>query len=110
MIAAVLLGEIYVIYAKLTDNSGNVTYINSNSTFILSHAEGIQKIVTTDQAGNVSAEMSVTVNNGHEGGTATCTKKAVCTHCGVEYGEVDNSNHDLENIKENAATVTETGK
>lgn len=29
----------------------------------------------------------------HTGGTATCTKKAVCNICGVEYGEINASNH-----------------
>lgn len=29
----------------------------------------------------------------HSGGTATCTKKAVCEVCGQEYGEVDKTNH-----------------
>ena len=29
----------------------------------------------------------------HQGGTATCTKKAVCTVCGQEYGELDANNH-----------------
>ena len=29
----------------------------------------------------------------HRGGTATCTEKAVCSVCGVKYGELDASNH-----------------
>ncbi|MBS7398072.1 MAG: LPXTG cell wall anchor domain-containing protein, partial [Ruminiclostridium sp.] len=29
----------------------------------------------------------------HTGGTATCKDKAVCDHCGIEYGELDSSNH-----------------
>lgn len=29
----------------------------------------------------------------HSGGTATCTEKAVCTHCGQSYGETDPVNH-----------------
>ena len=29
----------------------------------------------------------------HDGGTATCTQKAVCDICGEEYGEVNASNH-----------------
>ena len=31
----------------------------------------------------------------HAGGTATCTKKAKCTACGQEYGEVNPNNHTL---------------
>lgn len=30
----------------------------------------------------------------HTGGTATCTKKAVCVSCGGEYGTVNAENHD----------------
>ena len=30
----------------------------------------------------------------HEGGTATCHSKAICDHCGEEYGEIDSKNHD----------------
>lgn len=29
----------------------------------------------------------------HSGGTATCTEKAVCTHCGQSYGETAPANH-----------------
>ena len=29
----------------------------------------------------------------HSGGTATCTKKAVCSYCGQSYGEIDLANH-----------------
>ena len=31
----------------------------------------------------------------HTGGTATCTKCAICTVCGNEYGEIDPDNHTL---------------
>ena len=43
------------------------------------------------------------------GGTAACTAKAECEDCGAEYGELDSSNHDLDNIPAKDATVTETG-
>ena len=160
----------YVIYAKLTDTSGNVAYINTNGIvldatvpvisgieagktycaaqtitvdekyigtvkvngtevildengqFILSPASGEQTIVVTDKAGN-TAEMTVTVNDGHtygewvsngdgthtrkctvdgctgsetkdcSGGTATCKDKAKCAVCGKTYGELDANNH-----------------
>ena len=29
----------------------------------------------------------------HSGGTASCTKKAICTTCKIEYGEIDSQNH-----------------
>ena len=160
----------YVIYAKLTDTSGNVAYINTNGIvldatvpvisgieagktycaaqtitvdekyigtvkvngtevildengqFILSPASGEQRIVVTDKAGN-TAEMTVTVNDGHtygewvsngdgthtrqctvdgcngletkdcSGGKAICTERAICEVCGKAYGEPDPNNH-----------------
>ena len=45
----------------------------------------------------------------HSFKSATCTSKAVCVYCGNEYGEVDSSNHNLENTTAKDATVIETG-
>lgn len=146
----------YVIYAMLTDRSGNICYINSNGVvldnvdplisgiidgktyceaqtvtidekyvdsvtvdgtavtltdgkFTLSPADGKQTIVVTDKAGN-KAEMTVTVNDGHTGGTATCTEKAKCEVCGTAYGEINANNHtDLKHIKAKAATKNAEG-
>ena len=39
-------------------------------------------------------EGTVIKATGHKGGKATCIKKAVCTVCGKEYGEVDLKNHE----------------
>ena len=177
----------YVIYAKLTDTSGNVAYINTNGivldgtspvitgiengktyceaqtltvdekyvdtvtvngtevtldkngSFVLSSADGEQRITVTDKAGN-TAEMTVTVNDGHtfgewtsngdsthtrkctvdgctgsetkdcSGGTATCKDKARCAVCGKTYGELDAKNHaDLKHVPAKAATRTAEG-
>ena len=46
----------------------------------------------------------------HNGGEATCVKKAICSVCGVEYGTVNEENHkntELRNVK--SATEEETG-
>ena len=43
------------------------------------------------------------------GGTATCSTKAVCEVCGVEYGEKDPDNHDLIPHEAKAPTCTEIG-
>ena len=47
----------------------------------------------------------------HHGGTASCTKKAVCTDCGREYGEMKAHNFTAEQAEErylkSAATCTE---
>ena len=177
----------YVIYAKLTDTSGNVAYINTNGivldgtspvitgieagktycaaqtitvdekyvdtvtvngtevtldkngSFVLSSADGEQRIIVTDKAGN-TAEMTVTVNDGHtygewvsngdgthtrkctvdgctgsetkdcSGGTATCKDKAKCVVCGKAYGKLDAKNHaDLKHVPAKAATRTAEG-
>ena len=92
----------------VTVNGTEVT-LDENGSFILSAADGEQKIVATDKAGN-TAEMTVTVNDGHTGGTATCTERAVCEVCGKAYGEPDPKNHtDLQHIPAKAATKTTTG-
>ena len=43
------------------------------------------------------------------GGKATCTTKAVCEVCKVEYGEKDSNNHALEQHAAKAPTCTEIG-
>ena len=43
------------------------------------------------------------------GGTATCTAKAVCEVCKVEYGEKDPNNHALEHRPAKAPTCTKPG-
>ena len=46
----------------------------------------------------------------HSGGVATCTHKAVCEVCGVEYGNVDRRNHDWdEGVITLEPTCTESG-
>lgn len=61
--------------------------------------------------GSSEGEKDSCAVNGHKGGKATCIKKAVCTVCGKEYGEVDSTNHEgeteLRNVKK--ATCTEDG-
>ena len=145
-----------LVYAKLTDKTGNVTYINSNgivldgtspvisgiengktycssqtftvaetyldkvivngeeveldgsNQYTLDPAEGIQTIVAIDKADN-KTEITVTVNDGHKGGKATCMNKAACEYCGEAYSEIDSTNHNLEKIPAKAATANATG-
>ena len=102
----VTIDEKYV--DTVTVNGTKVT-LDENNSFVLSPADGEQKIIVTDKAGN-TAEMTVTVNDGHTGGTATCTERAVCEICGKAYGEPDPKNHtDLQHIPAKAATKTTTG-
>ena len=122
----------------VTVNGTKVT-LDENGGFTLSPADGEQKIIVTDKAGN-TAEMTVTVNGGHtfgewasngdgthsrectvdgcksvetmacSGGKATCTEKAVCEYCGKAYGKPDSNNHtDLKHIDAKAATKAAEG-
>ena len=126
-------------YVDTVTVNGTAVTLDENGSFTLSPADGGQKIVVTDKAGN-TAEMTVTVNDGHtfgewtsngdgthtrkctadgcngletkdcSGGTATCTEKAVCEVCGKAYGELDPKNHtDLKYIPAKAATEDSEG-
>ncbi len=96
-------------YVNTVTVNGTEVTLDENNSFVLSPADGEQKIIVTDKAGN-TAEMTVTVNDGHTGGTATCTERAVCEVCGKAYGEPDPKNHtDLEHIPAKAATKTAGG-
>lgn len=96
-------------YVNTVTVNGTEVTLDENNSFILSPADGEQKIVATDKAGN-TAEMTVTVNDGHTGGKATCTERAVCEVCGKAYGEPDPKNHtDLQHISAKAATKTAGG-
>ena len=122
----------------VTVNGTKVT-LDENGGFTLSPADGEQKIIVTDKAGN-TAEMTVTVNDRHtygewvsngdgthsrkctvdgcngletmacSGGKANCTEKAVCEYCGKAYGKPDLNNHtDLKHIDAKAATEDAEG-
>ena len=132
----VTINEKYV--DTVTVNGAAVT-LNENGGFTLAPANGGQRIVVTDKAGN-TAEMTVTVNDGHtygdwvsngdgthtrrctvdgctgsetkdcSGGTATCKDKAECAVCGKTYGELDAKNHaDLKHVPAKAATTSAEG-
>ena len=122
----------------VTVNGAAVT-LNENGGFTLTPANGGQRIVVTDKAGN-TAEMTVTVNDGHtygewtsngdgthtrrctvdgctgsetkdcSGGTATCTEKAKCSACGAGYGDLNPAHHaNLVNVPAKAATTSAEG-
>ena len=126
-------------YVNTITVNGTEVELDETGSFTLSPADGEQKIVVTDKAGN-TAEMTVTINDGHtfgewasngdgthtrkctadgctgsetkdcSGGTATCTQKAVCEVCGKAYGEPDPNNHTaLKHIPAKAATEDAEG-
>lgn len=126
-------------YIETVTVNGTAVELDENNSFILPAADGEQKIVVADKAGNI-AEMTVTVHDGHtfgdwkadgdgthsrectvdgckgvetmacSGGNATCTEKAVCEICKEAYGEVDPKNHaDLMHISAKAATEDTEG-
>lgn len=58
----------------------------------------------------IKAEKSVTIQNEHTGGKATCKDKAICDICGETYGELDPMNHvDLKYFPAKAASRTAEG-
>ena len=77
----------------VTVNGKEVT-LDENGSFVLSPADGEQKIVVTDKAGN-TAEMTVTVNDGHtfdewtSNGDGTHTRQCTADGC-TEGVETDN--------------------
>ena len=96
-------------YVNTVTVNGTEVTLDKNNSFTLSPADGEQKIIVTDKAGN-TAEMTVTVNDGHTGGTATCTERAVCEICGKAYGDLDGNHHaNLKHIPAKAATKTAGG-
>ena len=126
-------------YIDTVTVNGTKVMLDENGGFTLSPADGEQKIIVTDKAGN-TAEMTVTVHDGHtfgewasngdgthsrectvdgckdvetmacSGGKATCTEKAVCEYCGKAYGKTDLNNHtDLKHIDAKAATEDAEG-
>ena len=96
-------------YVDTVTVNGTEVTLDENGSFTLAPADGEQKIVVTDKAGN-TAEMTVTVNDGHTGGTATCTERAVCGVCGKTYGEPDPNTHtDLKHFPAKAATEDAEG-
>ena len=96
-------------YVDTVTVNGTAVTLDESGSFTLSPADGGQRIVVTDKAGN-TAEMTVTVNDGHTGGTAACTERAVCEACGKAYGEPDPKNHiDLKHFPAKAATEDAEG-
>ena len=81
-------------YVDTVTVNGTEVTLDENGSFVLSPADGGQKIVVTDKAGN-NAEMSVTVNDGHTFGEWTSngdgTHTRQCTADGCTEGvETDN--------------------
>ena len=126
-------------YVDTVTVNGAAVTLDESGSFTLAPADGGQRIVVTDKAGN-TAEMTVTVNDGHtfgewtsngdgthsrqctadgcsgletkdcSGGKATCTERAVCEDCGKAYGELNANNHaSLKHIDAKAATKDTEG-
>ena len=126
-------------YIDTVTVNGATVELDESDSFRLVPANGGQKIIVADKAGNTT-EMTVTVNDGHtygewasngdgthtrkctvdgcagsetkdcSGGKATCRDKAKCAVCGKTYGELDAKNHtDLKHIPAKAATWVAEG-
>ena len=81
-------------YVDTVTVNGTEVTLDENGSFVLSPADGEQKIVVTDKAGN-TAEMTVTVNDGHtfgewtSNGDGTHTRQCTADGC-TESVETDN--------------------
>ena len=126
-------------YIDTVTVNGTTVELDESDSFRLAPANGRQKIIVADKAGNTT-EMTVTVNDGHtygewasngdgthtrkctvdgcagsetkdcSGGKATCRDKAKCEVCGAEYGKLDAKNHaDLKHVPAKAATWAAEG-
>ena len=126
-------------YIDTVTVNGTTVELDESNSFRLAPANGGQKIIVADKAGNTT-EMTVTVNDGHtygewvsngdgthtrkctvdgcagsetkdcSGGKATCRDKAKCAVCGKTYGKLDAKNHaDLKHIPAKAATWVAEG-
>ena len=126
-------------YVDTVTVNGTEVELDEEGSFTLAPANGKQKIIAADKAGN-TAEMTVTVNDGHtfgewksngdgthtrkctadgcnscetkncSGGKATCAEKAICELCGKAYGELNASNHtNLVSFPAKAATTDAEG-
>lgn len=126
-------------YIDTVTVNGTPVELDENNRFILPAADGEQKLVAVDKAGNI-AEMTVTVHEGHSfgdwksdgdgthtrkctvdgckgvetmdcsGGKATCAEKPICEICKEAYGELDPKNHaDLKHVPAKAATEDTEG-
>ena len=90
-------------YVDTVTVNGTAVTLDENGSFVLSPADGGQKIIVTDKAGN-TAEMSVTVNDGHTFGEWTSngdgTHTRQCTADGCTEGvETDNCTDEDKNHK-----------
>ncbi len=90
-------------YVDTVTVNGTKVTLDENGSFVLSPADGGQKIVVTDKAGN-TAEMTVTVNDGHTFGDWTSngdgTHTRQCTADGCTEGvETDNCTDEDKNHK-----------
>lgn len=69
--------------------------------------------VYKDMVNYSNCEVTVNITRGvctHSGGTATCSKQAVCGICGQPYGSLDPSKHGAAEVRNaKAATCTEKG-
>ena len=126
-------------YIDTVTVNGTTVELDESDSFRLAPANGGQKIIVADKAGNTT-EMTVTVNDGHtygewvsngdgthtrkctvdgcagsetkdcSGGKATCRDKAKCAVCGAEYGKLDAKSHaDLKHVPAKAATWAAEG-
>ncbi len=123
----IIIGE--AVYEMLPDSNTVPDYIakdNGDGTYTLEHDHS-KALKWTKEAATHKAECSVckiTVVEeephewengvcvecdyicGHEGGTATCEDKAICSICNIAYGELDKENHTEDSFTYTASGLT----
>ncbi len=91
----------FKVYAGAKTADGFEFFVSKTVALKSEHTDAAPKDHICDICGATLSE--------HTGGEATCVGKAICEYCGEEYGELDSTNHNLENIPAKDATVTATG-
>lgn len=73
-------------------------------------AFNVTVIAETADGFTIRAQKSITIQDEHTGGKATCKDKAKCEVCGAEYGELDPKSHaSFKHFPAKAATKTAEG-
>ena len=102
------------IYRKVIGGEYEYIYKNYHSVSKGIELNGDDELFLSAFGGGVLRLQNLTslYDHIHTGGTATCTKKAICENCNEEYGELNSNNHSLETthkLNEKNVTCAEEG-
>ncbi len=93
-------GDLPIITLGTVTSGANIGISAQKTVFSTASETDYSNYFSSDDTGyhvEYNAEKKLELKSGaahtHTGGTATCTKKAVCETCGKEYGELNPTNH-----------------